>query len=426
MRLLVVFVCFLSPTVEICLPSTLWIDSSNATPIVSSKVIPPDVCCIPHSKTIQIDGKCSVRISENVNIAHIDWPEFTPFGINLVFCSCKKHQGKNLSNCEENSEPTNMLWRGSKNILCLSTPQKWRRAIDWRSLWTNHSQNCGCAIAKVTSYVGNSSSEEILSAHFTSTLTGKTGDYGNSSSEEILSAHLKSDYVARSSVIIRPVSVTPKMVVSEHAQKIGNSPSCQTTKNHRKNEWVTIWGISNFKKNPTRNNTADCPSPPRFLIFYSSYEWKLEPMSEVSKVHFFPNGVKKDRMRQCFNVSIFDFLDKGNTLFCLAVWVGSSPLEPVDKYRLVLWKDWQIGKSAPIIVLRWYNWIGTRRRNTFRSSSEFRMDIMNELRKEWDGGVTYIYGIYGLSSSLLLFLLLITLLVIAGKAMVCSRQRIYH
>ena len=433
---LAISVC-LRPAVEVCcislkFPSTLWIDSvqnpreAAGGLLVSSKIIPPgfDEVLNSYSKTTLVDDS-QFRISELPETAFFEWPEYTLFGINLVFCSCKKfHVGSRTFSYLKYPVPEDLLWPGSRKILYLTTPTQWSHSVEWASLWKNETECCGCGVAIISSYVGKSFTRSGLvsdgwyDAYLTSTPTSIIPDDN-------------AKYTGRSSILIRPVlinetettlsplqsssqmssTVIGKLIhytLIEHAEHAGNSPSCKITHNDfvlKKNEWLTVWGVARsikdlltLKKPIKRRATALITTHYReeeeeeeeeefsnrkpgkhssmFIRFYDVSDWRLEPITRSS------------------STSRFDFFSHTNTLFCLAVWVGAKPSfsashplsGPSQKYKFVIWKNWKVAASAPIFITSTSeiktNWATKVRDIVFKSSPELPIIVADAIKKK--------------------------------------------
>nr|AKS10594.1 wsv446-like protein [Metopaulias depressus WSSV-like virus] len=366
--LLAISVCFSRPTVGF--PSTLWNDSTQN----------------PQEAT----GGSELRPT-----AHFDWPGSTPLGINLVFCSCKKFHPTQSFSRNNYSEPENLLWPGSRNVLILSTPQRGGHSIKWASLWKNETENCGCGVAEISSYV------EKGSVH-PGTVSVKWHDaYLSSISITLNTTGLKNiikdgdiEYAksGRSSINIQPVllftlqsSSSSRMsspavgkvahyTLIEDAQNAGNSSSCTITYDDfdlKNNESEAVWGVA-----PSIKNLPICKISKRRL---DSPRWKTtlsttttatttEEEDDFSTRESIGGDYFTVSITRSSSASSFDFSSGVNILSCPAVWVCSPELPVVladeieenwDKQRHVVVTLSSIGigfsmlmlVAAPIVLL---------------------------------------------------------------------------
>nr|BDT63023.1 MAG: wsv446-like protein [Trachysalambria curvirostris nimavirus] len=264
-------------------PSTLWtsdLENPQNTAgglLTVSKVTPAIYDNLPETSVLEIAPNEKIRVSDRKqSAAAIEWPELTPFGINLVFCSCRSYHHvlreeaarsvKSKSTYKKYTEPNNLLWRGSTGAVTLKLPgEGWWHSIEWIPIWRSEKKSCGCGAALVTSYVGTSGHwyDASVNAIFKDrnavnqtleefpTVLNSSMEYRRGHSSIFVSpmrvngseSRLKEVPIPMSSPLPPPLDT--HFILIDHSPVAGSSPSClklSEDQSMRTEEWVTVWG----------------------------------------------------------------------------------------------------------------------------------------------------------------------------------------
>nr|BDU62138.1 wsv446-like protein [Chionoecetes opilio bacilliform virus]GAV93187.1 hypothetical protein SCV_064 [Chionoecetes opilio bacilliform virus] len=341
-------------------PSILWTDTLNPDDSAggmisgSSKSIPGHLgFSIPPSSQYEGEGP------------NINWPENTPFGSNIIFCSCESLHN---NYAHINNEPENLLWEGSRGLLTVTFSENWWRNITYSRLWHDPITNCGCGVARVSLYVGSYSEKGMwCDTYFNNVIINNNKSnralillipkrVNNHETIESVNLPVNNHGTIENNIRNLPKRESIEVTYIDHAEDMGESPSCKPMSKDfksKKTAWVLVWGVTSttyLPKQVRRRNIRTVSykidinsNSPSFTRFYDTENWKLSPITSSSR---YSDGNYKETV-----------------LFCLAVWVGTETLAKRDEdnkqfgtnrprviFRLTIWRQWNRMTSAPLFT----------------------------------------------------------------------------
>nr|AYV99432.1 WSSV122 [White spot syndrome virus] len=197
----------------------------------------------------------------------IQWPETSPLGLNLIFCSCASHEHQHRTH--ETTEPDDLLWDGSRKTTTIILPKKWWSDVVWTSLWRDNDQKCGCGQAFVSSFT--STQKEVQGEWLAAHTNGKTSEGDTNSAYLFISLQRTTlkpiiTDVTEDNMMMGRMSGTPMnpkdmtYFVNDFSDDIGSTPQCLVSNSdilNKREEWVAVWGVADSKDLLTKHQLGE-------------------------------------------------------------------------------------------------------------------------------------------------------------------------